>query len=253
MFLLGSLIYSFAVSVKMSMLLAAPGIAFILLQKLPRRKIFDTGVIMLQLQVFLAIPFLKANPGSYLKKAFELTRQFLFKWTVNWKFLGPEVFLSQSFALGLLGTNAVLLSIFAFTRWTKPTGLSPRRLMMTLFRPLPSDVQARLSRSVSEDAIMTTILASLAIGLLCARTLHYQFFAYIAWASPFLLWKARLPVPIVCAIWAIQEVAWNIYPATAASSLTVVGCLIVQVAGVWFGTQSEYRDAEVPKDDQHED
>ena len=249
MFVFGSLAFSFAVSVKMSMLLAAPGVAFVLLQKLPIGRAINMAMIMLQLQVLLGLPFISANPWSYLGRAFELTRQFLFKWTVNWKFLGPEIFQSQEFGLGLLVCNGLLLLVFAFTRWTKPTGLSPWALAMTVFRPLSTEVQERLSSFVSKDFVLTTILTSLIIGLLCARTLHYQFFAYIAWASPYLLWKSRLPMLVVVPIWAAQEIAWNIYPATAVSSLTVVGCLLIQVIGVWVGTRREFDDEKTMRAD----
>jgi len=44
-------------------------------------------------QVALAIPFLASHPFSYLKGAFDLGRVFIFKWTVNWRFLPEEVFL----------------------------------------------------------------------------------------------------------------------------------------------------------------
>lgn len=242
MFLLGSLSFSFAVGVKMSMLLAAPGVAFVLLQKMPTGRAIRMAVIMLQLQVLLALPFLSANPWSYLGKAFELTRQFLFKWTVNWKFLGPAIFQSQRFASSLLAGNVILLLIFAYTRWTAPSGLSPWALAMTIFRPMPTNVQEKLSSLVTNDFVLTTILTSLIAGLLCARTLHYQFFAYIAWASPYLLWKSRLPLAGVILIWAAQEIAWNVYPATAVSSLIVVGCLLVQVVGVWAGTRHDFQE-----------
>ena len=45
------------------------------------------GVLM---QVVLGAPFLVAAPASYVRKAFELSRVFLHKWTVNLHFL-PEV------------------------------------------------------------------------------------------------------------------------------------------------------------------
>ena len=38
-------------------------------------------------QVALGAPFLIDNPVGYMMGAFNLGRQFLFKWTVNWRFL----------------------------------------------------------------------------------------------------------------------------------------------------------------------
>jgi alpha-1,3-mannosyltransferase len=79
---------------------------------------------------------------------------------------------------------------------------------------------------------MTAMLSSLAIGLLCARSLHYQFFAYLACATPFLLWQAGFHPILVYVVWVAQEWAWNTYPSTNASSLVVILSLAAQVFGV---------------------
>jgi alpha-1,3-mannosyltransferase len=96
---------------------------------------------------------------------------------------------------------------------------------------------------------MTTILTANAIGMLCARSLHYQFYSWTAWATPYLLWKAGLGPVGVYVIWGAQEWAWNVYPSTDASSMVVVASLAVQVAGVWWGTRND--DAAVePKEEE---
>jgi alpha-1,3-mannosyltransferase len=87
---------------------------------------------------------------------------------------------------------------------------------------------------------MTTILTANIIGMLCARSLHYQFYAYLAWVTPFLLWRARLHPVLQYVLWGAQEWAWNVYPSTPASSMTVVGVLAVTVAGVWWGTRKDF-------------
>ena len=75
--------------------------------------------------------------------------------------------------------------------------------------------------------------------MLCARSLHYQFYALLAWASPFLLWRADLHPVLQYIIWGAQELAWNVYPSTNTSSLTVVAVLFLQVAMVWYGTRND--------------
>lgn len=84
---LGCLLFSLAVSVKMNVLLFAPGLLLLLLQALP-----DLGSVVQMLllycalpQLVLGAPFLSTFPVSYLRKAFELDRVFFYKWTVNWK------------------------------------------------------------------------------------------------------------------------------------------------------------------------
>lgn len=92
-------------------------------------------------------------------------------------------------------------------------------------------------------------------GILCARSLHYQFYAYILWATPYLLWKSGLHPVLIYIVWAVQEWAWNIYPSTDVSSALVVGCLAVQVFGIWYGTRQDFADVRSPiegKDNKHE-
>lgn len=45
----------------------------------------------------------------------------MYKWTVNWRFVGEDMFLSKGFAGALLIAHAVLLLLFIF-KWCKPYG-----------------------------------------------------------------------------------------------------------------------------------
>lgn len=181
----------------------------------------------------MALPFLPANAKGYLTRAFQLNRIFLYKWTVNWRFVEEKIFLSREFATALLICHASILVLFISTRWTRPSGRSMNDLVRTIFK---APVTQQLSLNVTPEFVMTTILSSMVIGLLCARSLHYQFYAYITWVSPVLLWKAGLHSIFIYLIWTAQEWAWNVYPSTKASSMVVVGCLVLQVFSVWWGT-----------------
>ena len=176
---------------------------------------------------------------GYLSRAFQLTRQFLFKWTVNWRFVGEETFLSREFATALLICNMSGLLLFLSTRWTRPSGRSMTEFIKAIINQPSPLFQQQLSLNITPDFVMTATLSSMMLGLLCARSLHYQFYAYITWASPFLLWKARLHPVLIYFVWAMQEWAWNVYPSTNVSSMVVIGCLAVQVFGVWWGTRDE--------------
>lgn len=186
--------------------------------------------------MLLGYPFLAPHPRSYLTRAFELSRQFLFKWTVNWRFVGEKTFLSRPFAVALLVAHAALLLTFVATRWLQPTGVSLPTALRGLVHPPPESVQARTSRCVTPDFIVTSILTAIAVGCLCARSLHYQFYSYIAWSTPFLLWRSGLHPLLIYAAWAAQEWAWNVFPSTHVSSAVVVWCLALAVAGSWAGT-----------------
>lgn len=143
---------------------------------------------------------------------------------MNWRFIGEETFLSREFSLGLLVLHISLLAIF-FASWVKPSGKN-------VFCFLQDTLLGRQQTvPLSKPTIMTMMLSSLVIGLVCARSLHYQFFAYLAWATPFLLWRAGIHPVFIYTVWALQEWAWNVYPSTNASSAVVVFSLAVQVFG----------------------
>ena len=249
---LGSLVYSFGLGTKLSLALAGPAIAVVLFEVLEPSRAMNSLMLMLQMQIVVGFQFWSVNARAYFGRAFELGRRFLFKWTVNWRFLGKQRFLSREFAIGLLVANAAILGIFLQTRWLRPSGLSPLGMAKTIFKPLPPKVQQRIRRNVTPDFVLTAILTSMIIGMLCARSLHYQFYAYIAWSIPFLLWKSGMPPYLVCAVWAVQEWAWNVYPSPGTSSVIVVGCLSVQVVGVWWGTRNEFADVK-PLEKEDED
>lgn len=69
-------------------------------------------------KVVLGLPFLYANPSGYLNRSFELGRQFLFRWTVNWRFLSEEFFLNRYFHLALLVLHLSVLILFLWRRWS---------------------------------------------------------------------------------------------------------------------------------------
>ncbi|KAK1146087.1 dolichyl-P-Man:Man(5)GlcNAc(2)-PP-dolichol alpha-1,3-mannosyltransferase [Aspergillus melleus] len=222
----GVIVWSTGVAVKMTLLLLAPAIAVLAVLNLSLLPSLRLGVLALLVQILLAIPFLQANPIGYLSRAFELTRQFMFKWTVNWRFVGEEAFLSKRFSLALLALHMFLLCVFAAAAWLKPSGLTLPDFLRTVLQGRHRETP------LSRPFVTTVLLTSLAIGLLCARSLHYQFFAYISWATPFLLWRAGIHPVILYALWALQEWAWNTFPSTYSSSLVVIFSLAVQVFGV---------------------
>jgi alpha-1,3-mannosyltransferase len=160
---------------------------------------------------------------------------------VNWRFCGESVFQSWEFSLFLAIANLALLAILFFTRWTRPSGLSAPAFLIRLLKPVsPIVQQQQISIPLTPPFIMTTVLSSMMAGMLCARSLHYQFYAYIDWATPYLLWKSNMHPVLIYTIWAVQELAWNVYPSTGLSSAVVVGCLAIQVLGAWWGTRKDF-------------
>jgi alpha-1,3-mannosyltransferase len=239
---LGSMAYSWGLGIKMSLLLALPAIGVILFLARGVQAGLKQAWLMAQLQIVIAFPFLPANAMGYLTKAFEFSRQFLFKWTVNWRFLGEDIFLSREFSVSLLVGHITTLALFATTRWLRPAEKPIMELVGNALKweePL-GKMQHAISIRISPNYILTTILTANAVGLLFARSLHYQFYAYIALATPFLLWRSGMHPILQYLLWAVQESAWNIYPSTNSSSIVVVGSLFVTVASVWWGTRKDF-------------
>jgi alpha-1,3-mannosyltransferase len=114
----GSLWYSLAVSVKMNMLLYAPGVLLVLLMGTGIQETVVCLSTCALTQVVLGLPFLTTYPVQYLTKAFELSRVFTYKWTVNLKFFPEEVFVSKPLSLLLLGLTVVTLVAFAL-KWIR--------------------------------------------------------------------------------------------------------------------------------------
>lgn len=74
-------------------------------------------VIIVAFQGLLGLSFLREYPWEYLAGAFDFSRVFLYKWTVNWRFVPEDIFLSKSFAKGLLAIHLIILVIFLLKRW----------------------------------------------------------------------------------------------------------------------------------------
>ena len=239
----GALLYTWGLGIKMSLLLVLPAIGIVLFLGGGFALSLQLAVVMALVQVLIAVPFLAHNPTGYLSKAFEFSRQFFFKWTVNWRFVGEEKFLSKEFALVLLGLHVLVLLVFITTRWIKPARKAPVDMVLRVLSgkaPLAEQEQRAAARDVTPRYILTTVLSANVIGLLFARSLHYQFYSYLAWSTPFLLWRSGIHPVLQYALWAAQEWAWNVFPSTPASSGVVVGVMTVTVALVWWGARDDW-------------
>lgn len=234
----GSILYSCGLGIKMSLLLALPALGVILFLARGFMGGLRHAALMAQLQILIGWPFLQNDWKGYLGKAFEFSRQFLFKWTVNWRFVGEERFLSREFAVALLVGHVSVLAVFA-VKWLRPSGLSISEIFKAVIKgkePL-QHIQDTVNSRITPTFVMTTVLSANAIGMLFARSLHYQFYAYLAWSTPFLLWKSGIHPVLQYGIWITQEVVWNVYPSTKVSSITVVVVLACQVVCAWHARQ----------------
>lgn len=244
--LLATALLTFAVTVKMSALLVAPA-AFALV-------IAQTGAHVSPLLAAAATavgvvattswPFVGAGLGltwaqrwAFLNGAFDVGRVFAQKWSVNWAFLGSEVFLSRGFHVTLLAL------------WT---GLVAAVLCRGLCRGLGKATATATATSspvaVGPRVAGWTCSVGLLAGVLCARSLHYQFLAWYGFLLPWLLWECFsgfggkwFTLFSVTTTWFIHEWCWNVYPATPLSSAVLVSLLALMVARlIYIGPASPY-------------
>jgi len=106
-----------ALSIKMSNMLYLPGIMVVVCKKRGLTTTIGHVATIVALQGLIGLPFLREYPWEYLAGAFDFSRAFLYKWTVNWRFVPEDVFLSKPFAKGLLAVHLVVLVIFLLNRW----------------------------------------------------------------------------------------------------------------------------------------
>ena len=232
-FEVGALMWGLGLGVKMTLLLAAPAIGVVLLQAIGTGESIFTGLYVFGLHILMAMPFFlegMENPGfSYIQRAFDFGRQFLYKWTVNWRFVDEETFLSREFAISLLMIHVSLLLFFFQTKWTKPAASNLVGFVRKFTGGMTEAEEKRISQKITPTFVMDAVLGSIVIGMLCARSLHYQFFAYLGWATPYVLWRHGVNPVLVLLLWAGQEYAWLVYPSTTLSSSFVVLLLAIQV------------------------
>ena len=242
----GAIYWSLGVGVKMTILLAAPAIGVLLLQALGTYdgiRAFVSAIATIQ--VISATPFLMhGNATSYMSRAFEFQRQFLYEWTVNWRGVDEQTFLSKEFAISLLVVHAALLLVFMDGKWVQPSSKGVFDFAKRTLQPILHKIDHPESEGIqggplaperlTPTLVMDCMLGSMLIGLLCARSLHYQFFAYIHWATPYLLWRSGLGPLWILPNCLMQELAWLKFPSTNGSSSVVLIELALAVISLWF-------------------
>ncbi|KAI3374995.1 hypothetical protein L3Q82_021524, partial [Scortum barcoo] len=258
-----------AVSVKMNVLLFAPGLLFLLLSEFGLIRTIPKLSLCAGIQLLLGLPFLLENPIGYLSRAFDLGRQFMFKWTVNWRFLPEWLFLNRYFHLLLLAAHLLTLLVFALRRWKRPGESIFELLKEPSKRKIPApkntvdhilllhfllhshlwnilrqikivcniitpSLTANLSR---QSQIVLVLFTSNFIGMCFSRSLHYQFYVWYFHTLPYLLWSGgvkKLAHLLRVLILGLIELSWNTYPSTNSSSAALHVCHFIILLCLWL-------------------
>merc|ERR1712178_339506 len=206
---LSSVFFACALNVKMNILLFAPGFAFIFWRKFGLIKSAFYAVLFGVTCVLIGYPFLVENWLSYFNAAFNFSRQFEFKWTVNWRFLSEEMFLNRQFHAVLLGLHVFGLVYLFLKKWMVLNG------------------------KVTPEIIVLVMFSSNFIGMCFSRSLHYQFLSWYHHTLPALVFlpgvlKWKYSILVLGCI----EMAWNTYPSTVFSSGLLHICHAVVLASL---------------------
>ncbi|CAN3372266.1 hypothetical protein DIURU_004199 [Diutina rugosa] len=242
-------VYSMAVSIKMNALLYLPAVLLV--------TYFVVGQSTLKLLLISAIfPFIQLIMGwnylvpllndkyavhirwNYINNAFDFKRKFLYKWTVNWRFIGEKWFNSDVFAKILLLLHVAVLLWFLLTRFLSPqlTGEPRVKLITQALKggATPSAVNKYLDPVAGPRLVMLVFSVTNVVGVMASRSLHYQFLSWYLWQLPFLLWSTGWPMPVCIVVWVAHEYCWNVFPSTSMSSALLVTILGAILTGVWF-------------------
>ncbi|KAG5514250.1 hypothetical protein RHGRI_035601 [Rhododendron griersonianum] len=255
---LGLVIFSGAVSVKMNVLLYAPPLLLLMLKAMDIVGVFSALAGAALVQILLGLPFLLAHPIAYLSRAFNLGRVFIHFWSVNFKFVPEPVFISKEFAVSLLVTHLILLAVFSHYRWCRHEGgllsfLHSKLLSMKLSAAISSSFSFEQFHNrhsnfklLNKEPIVTVMFVGNFIGIVCARSLHYQFYSWYFCSLPYLLWRTSFPTLLRYAIglsttlyfcslmlFVAVEFCWNVFPSTNYSSALLLCAHLVILWGLW--------------------
>lgn len=242
-------LYGIAISIKMNALLYLPGFCicvYFLNDEILARALVPLVVVGLT-QVVISWNFLFSGNeirDSYISNAYDFKRKFLYEWTVNWRFLSADIFNSTKFHHLLLTLHIILLVIFIFTKWASPycSNKTNKQLIIDLFKiftPTLSPTHVINNPIQGPMYIVGTMASCNMIGVLCSRSLHYQFLSWYSWSFPYLLYLSNLPWFLSIGVFGIHEWCWNVFPSTKVSSGLLLVINLIVIGGYYFNPRGK--------------
>lgn len=229
---IGSVIYSLAVSVKMNILLYSPALLLAYWACLGVKKTLLQLFICAFIQLILGLPFMLSNPYGYIKGSFDLGRVFLHKWTVNWRFLPESIFTNIYFHLLLLVIHLCLLILFSLSWKMYLKSYAVLKRVGDQVKPQLRKKEL-VNMDTSSQLFLLPMFTSNFIGIICSRSLHYQFYVWYFHTLPYLLWSTSYSTTWRLVIMGVIELCWNTYPSTFLSSIALHICHIIIIYGIY--------------------
>jgi alpha-1,3-mannosyltransferase len=94
----------------------------------------------------------------------------------------------------------------------------------------PEEYGIHFDQSV-QLALIPIFLANF-IGIVCARSLHYQFYVWYFHSLPYLVWFTRFNTSLKLMLLFLIEFCWNTYPSTDLSSALLHACHVLLLVGI---------------------
>ncbi|VEU22624.1 DEKNAAC103378 [Brettanomyces naardenensis] len=236
-----------AISIKMNALLYLPGFLlityFLCDENLVKTLLVSFFGLVIEIGMNSKFLFTQDSEirNQFIANAFNFDHQFLYEWTVNWKFLPEEIFSAKSFQYLLLSGHVAFLLLFLFRRWIDQKSITGKSVSLFLqdaiLRPHRNTINPGniiFSRANSANFVMWVMTLSNLIGVLFSRSLHYQFLCWYFFSLPYLLHTTGLPAIVTIGLFAAHEWCWDTFPATAQTSFTLVVVLTIIVVANYF-------------------
>jgi alpha-1,3-mannosyltransferase len=153
-------------------------------------------------QVFIAFPFLNESSVNYLSRSFSTSRIYLYKWSVNMKFLSEEIFYSNAFGKSLMILMVLSLLYFGL-KWSLKRGI-----LKSIFE----------NHKLEEFEILEILFTSNFVGFIFSKSFHYQFYVWYFHSLPFLLEFIEMNNFMKILLFGLLEYSWNVFPSTPTSS-----------------------------------
>lgn len=236
--LFGTVLLSCALSIKMSTLLFLPALFYLVFVHFSPLALVQHLVVLLSTQVLLSYPFLltSSNRMAYLSQAFDFGRVFEWEFTVNWRWIGQEVFEDPNWGRRLMVAHLVGLLFWAL-KWDEEDGNRPGEKRLSVNPLRPTERPAR-GKALPSSRIATVFFCANLTGIVCARSLHPQFYAWFAHQLVWLCFGTGCAFePMHCLVLiSLVEYGFSVWPSTVNSSLGLVLSLLILPFGVYYGT-----------------
>lgn len=135
--------------------------------------------------------------------------------------------MGKPLAIFLLIAHVVFLVGLAHMNWSAGSGG-----LFNLWRIFFSGSLSK--KFLMPDFVVWCVFTGNFLGIVFARSLHYQFYSWYFFSLPFLLWQTSHSLALKLGLFTCIEICWNVFPASAVSSSLLLMSHICLLIGLCF-------------------